>query len=116
MIVRLDAVQDIPLWTPQVGVGPYHIRRQTMSIESPETHGTQDNREGRGMQTPTQEVVPTPLAKAKYGFLINRNFVLLAIGQAISNIGDFVYSTTLLIWVFLLTHSAAAVSGVNSSV
>lgn len=46
------------------------------------------------------------------GFLINRNFRLLAIGQAISNLGDFVYSTTLLIWVFVLTHSAAAVSGV----
>src|SRR5437660_9340830 len=44
--------------------------------------------------------------------LINRNFALLAIGQAISNMGDFVYSTTLLVWVFLLTHSAAAVSGV----
>ena len=46
------------------------------------------------------------------GFLINRNFRLLAIGQAISNMGDFVFSTTLLIWVFVLTHSAAAVSGV----
>lgn len=46
------------------------------------------------------------------GILINRNFRLLAIGQAISNMGDFVYSTTLLIWVFVLTHSAAAVSGV----
>ncbi len=44
--------------------------------------------------------------------LINRNFALLATGQAISNIGDFVYSTTVLIWVFALTHSAAAVSGV----
>ena len=46
------------------------------------------------------------------GFLINRNFFWLASGQAISNLGDFVYSTTLLIWVFTLTHSAAAVSGV----
>ncbi len=46
------------------------------------------------------------------GFLINRNFALLAIGQAISNIGDFFYSTTLLVWVFALTHSAGAVSGV----
>src|SRR6516225_4035910 len=46
------------------------------------------------------------------GFLINRNFRLLAFGQAISNMGDFVYSTTLLIWVFVITHSAAAVSGV----
>jgi predicted MFS family arabinose efflux permease len=46
------------------------------------------------------------------GLLINRNFALLATGQAISNIGDFFYSTTLLVWVFALTHSAAAVSGV----
>lgn len=46
------------------------------------------------------------------GLLINRNFALLAIGQAISNIGDFVYTTTLLVWVFSLTHSAAAISGV----
>src|SRR5205085_6762147 len=45
-------------------------------------------------------------------FFINRNFTLLAIGQAISNIGDFLYATTLLVWVFILTHSAAAVSGV----
>lgn len=51
---------------------------------------------------------PTP---AK-GLLINRNFALLAIGQAISNIGDFFYSTTLLVWVFAFTHSAGAVSGV----
>lgn len=46
------------------------------------------------------------------GLLINRNFALLAVGQAISNMGDFVYSTTLLVWVFILTHSAAAISGV----
>ena len=46
------------------------------------------------------------------GWLINRNFALLMLGQGISNIGDFVYSTTLLIWVFALGGSAAAVSGV----
>jgi predicted MFS family arabinose efflux permease len=44
--------------------------------------------------------------------LKNRNFLLLANGQAISNIGDFVFSTTLLVWVFSLTHSPGAVSGV----
>jgi MFS family permease len=44
--------------------------------------------------------------------VINRNFGWLVSGQAISNLGDFVYSTTLFIWVFTLTHSAAAVSGV----
>src|SRR5438876_132582 len=46
------------------------------------------------------------------GLLINRNFAWLACGQAISNLGDFVFSTTLLIWVFTITQSAAAVSGV----
>jgi MFS family permease len=44
--------------------------------------------------------------------LINRNFRLLAVGQAISNIGDVFFSTTLLVWVYTLTHSAAAISGV----
>ena len=66
---------------------------------------------------PTQPLAEPAKETNKYhvpekGFLINRNFRLLAIGQAISNMGDFVYSTTLLIWVFTLTHSAAAVSGV----
>lgn len=75
-----------------------------MSIESPETPQTQ------GTQIPAANVASAP--SARYGFLINRNFALLAFGQAISNMGDFVYSTTLLIWVFLLTHSAVAVSGV----
>lgn len=42
----------------------------------------------------------------------NRNFMLLTSGQAISNLGDFVYSTTLLVWVFSLTNSASAVSNV----
>src|SRR5215831_11196503 len=51
-------------------------------------------------------------SKPGQGFLINRNFAWLAVGQAISNLGDLVYSTTLLIWVFTFTHSAAAVSGV----
>jgi MFS family permease len=52
------------------------------------------------------------VVKPRNRFLLNRNFTFLAIGQAISNLGDFVYSTTLLVWVFVLTHSAAAVSGV----
>ena len=49
---------------------------------------------------------------AQQGLLLNRNFAWLACGQAISNLGDFVFSTTLLIWVFTLTHEASAVSGV----
>ncbi len=52
------------------------------------------------------------VVKPRNRFLLNRNFTFLATGQAISNLGDFVYSTTLLVWVFVLTHSAAAVSGV----
>lgn len=44
--------------------------------------------------------------------LRNSNFILLSIGQAISNMGDFIYSTTLLIWVVALGGSAVAVSGV----
>ncbi len=58
---------------------------------------------------------PTPddtIAKLPDKLLRNRNFVLLASGQAISNTGDFFFSTTLLVWVFSLTHSATAVSGV----
>ena len=43
---------------------------------------------------------------------MNRNFAFLATGQAISNLGDFVYNTTVLVWVFVLTHSAAAISSV----
>src|SRR6185437_9991527 len=67
-------------------------------------------------QTPTgplseTDEITTSTSKSK-GLFINRNFTLLASGQAISNMGDFLYSTTLLVWVFVLTHSAAAVSGV----
>ncbi|HYK84842.1 MAG TPA: hypothetical protein VEV19_05705, partial [Ktedonobacteraceae bacterium] len=43
-----------------------------------------------------QEQEPTQEEETRTGFFINRNFTLLAIGQAISNMGDFVYSTTLL--------------------
>src|SRR5437764_2307948 len=45
-------------------------------------------------------------------FLINRNFRLLTIGQTISSLGDYVYGPTMLVWVFMLTHSAMAVSGI----
>ena len=54
----------------------------------------------------------TTVAQFPDKLLKNRNFLLLASGQAISNIGDFVFSTTLLVWVFSLTHSPGAVSGV----
>jgi len=65
-----------------------------------------------GTLTPLQGQEPLEEEEMRSGFLINRNFALLAIGQAISNMGDFVYSTTLLVWVFILTHSAGAISGV----
>jgi MFS family permease len=63
------------------------------------------------LDTPIETPVEVPEEPRKR-FYINRNFALLASGQAISNIGDFVYNTTLLVWVFVLTHSATAVSGV----
>jgi MFS family permease len=59
-----------------------------------------------------EETLQTAVNAAKKGFLLNRNFAWLASGQTISNLGDFVFSTTLLIWVFTLTHSPVAVSGV----
>ena len=65
-----------------------------------------------GTLAPLQEQEPTQEEETRGSFLINRNFALLAVGQAISNMGDFVYSTTLLVWVFMLTHSAGAISGV----
>src|SRR5437868_6450479 len=65
-----------------------------------------------GGLTPLQQVPEAAKPEPGTGLLINRNFALLAIGQAISNMGDFVYSTTLLVWVFVLTHSAGAISGV----
>ena len=67
------------------------------------------------MSTSTPSVltsVSPPEPSREKGWLINRNFTLLVLGQGISSMGDFVYSTTLLIWVFALGGSAAAVSGV----
>jgi len=45
-------------------------------------------------------------------FLINRNFRLLTIGQTISGLGNYMYGPTMLVWVFTLTHSSMAVSGI----
>lgn len=64
--------------------------------------------DGAIIRTDPSTLVP----QRKKNWLLNRNFAWLASGQAISNMGDFVYSTTLLIWVFSLNGSAAAVSGV----
>lgn len=64
------------------------------------------------MQTETSVQISPQVIPPGKGLLINRNFTFLAFGQAISNIGDFFYSTTLLVWVYALNHSAIAVSGV----
>jgi hypothetical protein len=53
----------------------------------------------------TETTIATPgdtVSKLPDKLLKNRNFMLLATGQAISNIGDFVFSTTLLVWVLSL--------------
>jgi len=49
---------------------------------------------------------------AKKRLLLNRNVTLLASGQAISSLGDYLYSATLPVWVLTLTSSVSAVSGV----
>jgi MFS family permease len=50
----------------------------------------------------------TPTASPKKtGFFINRNFGLLWAGQTISVIGDYVFNTTLVIWVAQLTLGQA---------
>lgn len=51
------------------------------------------------------------------GFLVNHNFAFLWAGQAISNVGDFVFNTTLVLWigVIIAAHqpwAPLAVSGV----
>lgn len=59
-----------------------------------------------------------PISFAKtFRFLFSRNFILLWFGQAVSTLGDFVFDTTLVLWVAaILTHgqvwSPLAVSGV----
>ena len=64
------------------------------------------------------QVLPLPAEKHGPPFeekepLLNRNLVLLTSGQAISNIGSYMYSATLPVWVLTLTSSVAAVSGIS---
>jgi MFS family permease len=59
---------------------------------------------------------PAPPRKQP-SFLINRNFGLLWCGQSISNLGDFAFSTTLVLWIAAIiargqTWAPLAVSGV----
>lgn len=53
----------------------------------------------------------------KTNFFINRNFALLWGGQAVSNVGDYVFNTTLILWIATIiarnqTWAPLAVSGV----
>lgn len=64
------------------------------------------------------KTVPASRAKLeKPGLLINRNYALLWGGQAVSNVGDFVFNTTLVLWIATLiarnqSWAPLAVSGV----
>lgn len=49
---------------------------------------------------------------SRRGLAHNRNFVLLACAQGISNVGDFFFTTTLLVWIYDLTHQAGAVGSI----
>jgi MFS family permease len=65
---------------------------------------------------PTAPSTVTP-SSTKSGFLINGNFALLFSGSAISSIGDFVFSTTLVLWIAVIlakgqSWAPLAVSGV----
>jgi MFS family permease len=65
------------------------------------------------METPGEIVAPAP----KPSFFINRNFGLLWIGQAISDLGDMIYFVTLSLWIATIIAknqpwAPAAVSGV----
>ena len=75
-------------------------------MEAAPHHRTNQETISRDKQGETiQTDITTPLTTIpdsippEKGLLINRNFTWLASGQAISNLGDFVFSTTLLIWV-----------------
>ncbi|HEY7973872.1 MAG TPA: hypothetical protein VID72_00885, partial [Ktedonobacterales bacterium] len=49
--------------------------------------------------TPTLTPTPQTEATPREGLLINRNFALLWLGQTVSIFGDFVFSTTLVVWI-----------------
>jgi len=61
--------------------------------------------------------VSSAVSEGKPSFLINRNFAFLWGGQAVSNLGDFVFDTTLVLWIAAIiargqTWTPLAVSGV----
>jgi len=47
----------------------------------------------------TTEASPAPIAQSNSGLLINRNFGMLWSGQALSILGDMVFTTTLVVWI-----------------
>ncbi len=66
--------------------------------------------------TTPPSTAPAPTARAS-GPFISRAFALLWAGQSVSNLGDWVFNTTLMLWIALgLGHhqpwAPAAVSGV----
>src|SRR5215467_5129682 len=66
---------------------------------------------------PTSSTPAPASAPSKSGVLINRNFALLFFGQTLSVVGDFVFNTTLVLWIAVLlakgqTWAPLAVSGV----
>ncbi|HST87536.1 MAG TPA: MFS transporter [Ktedonobacterales bacterium] len=51
------------------------------------------------MDAITGDTPASPASPKKAGLLINRDFALLWLGQAISSAGDFVFDTTLVVWI-----------------
>ncbi len=111
--------RTLPLLAPgleqddgKLSASPYYPSHQRTNLETISLPKQEDTLQTEITEmTNTHASMPDAIPPGK-GLLINRNFAWLASGQAISNLGDFVYTTTLFIWVFTLTHSAAAVSGV----
>jgi MFS family permease len=112
MVSRSLLAPELEQDDSKISVSPHYSSDQLTNLETISFSKQEDTQQTEltGMTTP-QTPIPDAILHGK-GLLINRNFAWLAIGQAISNLGDFVFSTTLFIWVFTLTHSAAAVSGV----
>src|SRR5690348_18470932 len=51
------------------------------------------------MNATTGDTPLAPTSPNKAGLLINRDFALLWLGQAVSYLGDFVFDTTLVVWI-----------------
>ena len=106
MVSRSLLAPELEQDDSKISVSPHYSSDQLTNLETISFSKQEDTQQTEltGMTTP-QTPIPDAILHGK-GLLINRNFAWLAIGQAISNLGDFVFSTTLFIWVFTLTHSA----------